>query len=160
MDKVTGRQRENIPVTLSPALVVLIQNGSATSNFSKRVLFQHARQFFFVESDHRVAVHDDERTTDQARFLDHQREQFVVRDRALVQSHLFVRRTFCRDDIARRQFQRFQQRAQLVRCERLFEKIARRGFEFFLGKKLLRVAAGRSRRAPVQLNLFGHTFLI
>jgi hypothetical protein len=52
----------------------------------------------------------------------------------------------------RGQFERFQQRAQLVDGKRLLEKIALVIRDFLLRKKLLRVATSRSSRANVDFN--------
>ncbi len=118
---------------------------------------RNANQLIRRFKEIRFAFRDNQRPPEQARFLDYEREQFLVADLALVQTHLLVGGTLGRNDIVCGQLERFQERAQLVDREFLFEKVALLVRDFLVRKVPLRVPARASGRAEIDLNLrLGH----
>jgi len=76
--------------------------------------------------------------------LRHQRDEFVFAFLRGVNAQRFERRAFQRQRVARARAERFEQRAQFIARERLFEKIALFRRDFFGGKPRLRVTARAS----------------
>ena len=70
-------------------------------------LGKHLLEFRHIETDHRLAIYNTERTAEEAWFLHHHRQHFVFSHGSVVETHFFVRRALGRNDLVRGEVERF-----------------------------------------------------